>query len=549
MDPKHKQMLDDVFDAFSMLAEGAIISLMHVDGGFTRYSATAVDLFGFPGEYIPNGAMDWNDYLHPEDRKRYMDVMTPLIEGKTQTYDITYRVHLTTGEYSSFRAVGAVLRGADGKPSMIGGALINEGLTETTDPVTILPNKNAYLMDLTNMIQSGRQTISLEVGVSRFTEIVQVHGYTYGNRILQEIAWLIREITKNRFQIYRLTGATFAILSDKLSREEAAAIYDMIRYRLQRGIEVNGVRNILIANGGLVSTYTSDTDASSILSCLNYAYEESQQRMHGELVDFNGSINYDGSESLKLINTMRDCILDNCKGFRIEYDPVMNAETGHMNGAEAIISWENEQFGVIRSQDFLPILERDFVFEELSDFMLKQSLEDGMRLLEKDPNFLLCINVYRIQLESDYFIDNLLYFLKETGFPSQLLSLKFSSDCRSIEPERMAKIIEQLHQHQILVILDGFGSGTDSIAFLKRTPIDAVCLDSQFIEGIATDERDRSIIEHLTKMASTCVEHINIRGVKSQEVYDILKEFPVTTLQGSYYTEPLTCEELLAKYE
>ncbi len=49
MDPLQKQMLDDVFDAFTMLSNGGFVSLMHVDGGFTRYSAGAVELFGVPG--------------------------------------------------------------------------------------------------------------------------------------------------------------------------------------------------------------------------------------------------------------------------------------------------------------------------------------------------------------------------------------------------------------------------------------------------------------------------------------------------------------------
>ena len=143
MDPLQRQKLDDVFDAFTLLVRGTIVSLMHVDGGYTRYSASAVDLFNLPGEYIPNGAMDWNDYVHPEDRKRYMDAMVALLEGRAQTYDLTYRVRTKTGEYGNFRVVGAVLRGDDGKPSLIGGAMFNEGLSNNTDPVTVLPNRNA----------------------------------------------------------------------------------------------------------------------------------------------------------------------------------------------------------------------------------------------------------------------------------------------------------------------------------------------------------------------------------------------------------------------
>ena len=147
------------------------------------------------------------------------------------------------------------------------------------------PNKNAYLDDLAANLFSG------------LSKLNQLRGYTYGNRLLQEVAWLIQETVKERGSVYRLGGPTFAVLSDTLSREETAAIYDMVRYRLQRGVEVNGLRGILAANGGLV--------------------------------DFNGSINYGSSRPLELVNTIRDCMLDECRGFAMEYEAVIDAKTEH----------------------------------------------------------------------------------------------------------------------------------------------------------------------------------------------------------------------------
>ena len=549
MDPLQKQKLDDVFDAFSMLVRGTMVSLMHVDGGVTRYSASAVDLFNLPGEYIPNGAMDWNDYLHPEDRKRYMDVMIPLLEGKIQTYDITYRVRTKTGAYGNFRAIGAVLRGDTGKPSMIGGAMFNEGLSNNVDPVTVLPNKNTYLEQLSRMMRAGKSIFSLLVGINGLSEINQVHGYTYGNRVLQEVAWLIQETVKDRCKVYRTDGATFALLTDSLSREQVTAIYDMLRYRLQRGIEINGIRNILIANGGMISVFSDDAEASTVYSCLYYAYEESRQHKHGDLVDFNGSINYDQNHSLQLINDIRDCVGDDCRGFFLEYVPVIDAASGKTNGAEAVIAWRNDRFGRVGPETFMPILERDFIFEELGDFILRQGLLDGVSFLKKDPGFLLCLNVYRIQLESDYFIETLHTLLKETGFPSHLLSLKFASDCRYIDSGRMREIIDRLHEDRILVIIDGFGSGADSIGFLKNAPVDAVCLDSQFLRGIEENARDRDILEYLTRMAATCVPHINIKGVESSSQRDILRAYPITTMQGALFSENLSFAQMLAKYD
>ena len=61
MDPMFKQQLDDVFDAFTMLSNGAIVNLMHVQGNTTRWSPAGVELFGLSGQSIPNGSMDWGD--------------------------------------------------------------------------------------------------------------------------------------------------------------------------------------------------------------------------------------------------------------------------------------------------------------------------------------------------------------------------------------------------------------------------------------------------------------------------------------------------------
>ena len=545
MEPLQRQMLDDVFDAFTMLTNGSFVSLMHVDGGFTRYTASAVELFGLPGEYVPNGAMDWNDYLHPDDRKRYMDVMIPLLEGKTQTYDITYRVKTVSGDYQVMRAVGAVLRGSNGKPSLIGGVTFNEGLTDKIDTITILPNKKSFQEDLKKILLEKKEIFALQVGISQFFKITRIHGYTYGNRILQEIAWLIQESVEKRGKVYRMDGANFVILTDKMTRESIAALYDHIRYKLQSGIEVNGVNNTLMASGGLISIFNSEVDVQTVCSCLNYAYEESENIMHGELVDFNGSVRYEDTKSLEVISAIRESINNDCVGFNLEYIPVIDVKTKKITGVEALIFWENEKYGKISSEKFLPILEHDFIFEELGDFIFNRGFSDGKKFLEKKPNFYLCLNVYRLQLESDYFVENLIFYLRESGFPSELLSLKFDSNCRHIGIERMRKIISRLHEHKILVVIDDFGSGSNSIEFLRTEPIDAVSIDKKFIEGIVSDEKARNILKSLAEIAGNYVSHINITGVDNEEVQKIIETLPITTVQGDYFSKPLRFEKIL----
>lgn len=548
IDPLQKQMLDDVFDMFTMLAGGGIVSLMHVDGEFTRFTASAVELFGLSGEYVPHGAVNWADMIHPDDRERYLDVMGALASGESRTYDLMYRVRVATGDYVSFRVVGAVLRGSDGRPSLIGGAMFNEGLAYDIDPVTAMPNKNAFLKSLAEMIGVGERVCALQVGIDNFGEITRVQGYTFGNRVLQEAAWLIQKAVNERGKVYRLDGASFVALSNALTREDMAAIYDYVRIQLQRGIEVNGMSNVLVAKGGYISTLGSNSNAATIAACLEYACAESGERMHGQLVDFNGSLNYDQAESLEMIKEIRDNTSDGCKGFRLEYQPVVAVGTGNVNGVEGVICWENDRFGKVEADDFLPMLERDFVFEEIGDFILRQGLADGVKLLEKDPCFLLCLNVYRMQLESDYFIDELVYNLKESGFSARHLSLKFDSECRHVGMKRMQDVISKLHELGVLAIIDDFGTGADSIGFLKNEEADAVSIGAEFTRGIKDNAEDRKTLEFLVGIAANYIEHINVKGVDDAELNEIVSAFPATTMQGDYYSAPLPFDDLVARY-
>ena len=548
MDPMQKQILDDVFDAFQMISGGALVSLMHVEGGVTRWSPSAVELFGLSGEYISNGAMDWTEYVHPEDRKRYLDTMGPLATGDLHAYDLVYRVRLKTGEYSSFRVIGSVLRNDAGAPSLIGGVMINQGLTENTDPITVLPNKYAFYEDLNALMAHDGKAVVLLLGVSKLSRINEGHGYSYGNRVLQEIAWLVQETLGQRGKVYRMDAATFAIVSDSLSRQELAAVYDSIRLRLQRGIRVENNRHNLTANGGLISIEGIHTDAATIYSCLNYAYRESKQRRHGELVDFNGSVKYDVNESLEMVNVIRDCIVEGCRGFSLDYQPIVSMETGRALGAEALVRWEGEPYGLVPPGEFIPILEKDFVFEELGGWILRRAMEDGMKFLEKDPDFQLGINISASQVEDEYFIDSVTETMRETGFPAGNLSLEITKGCRLLDFDRLHEVAESLHKLGIRVGVDDFGTGFESIGFLKRFAADYIKFDRELIRDIETDAADRETMDYLAKCAAVRGTHVIVKGVETAGMQDILKNCRIGSAQGNLYSKPTSFDEVMAAF-
>lgn len=548
IDPRRKQVLDDQFDVLTMLAGGNLVSIYDVESQVTRYGAAAVDLFQLPGEYIPAGAMDWGDKVHPEDRKLYYDIMAKLVPCETLTYDLSYRVRTKDGGYSLFRAIGGVLRDGEGKASLIGGMMVNQGLMENTDPVTAMPNKYAFFDDLDFLMKSERSTVTLLLGIRQLGHINETYGYTYGNRVLQEMAALIQMQAGEHDRVYRMDDAAFAVVSETRSRDEMAALYDTLRMKLQRGLQIDGVRNILRANGGMLSTSTLKTDPATVSSCLAYAYKESKYNRHGELVDFNGSINYELRESLELVNIIRDCILDDCRGFSVKYQPVFRADSEKLIGVEGLVRWSDEQYGEVEPLKFIPVLEQDFVFEELGRWMLGQVATDGVKFLEKAPWLKIGLNISSAQLCDEYFVDGVLQTLQQTGLPAENLAIELTKDCRLLEEKLVHDVVEALHKRQITVVIDDFGTGNESLGFLKSLSADFIKFDRALTGDVLTDERAQQTLAYLSRLSTLCGTHVCVKGVESQEMHDVLKDFDVRSLQGNYYSPPVPAEELLEKF-
>ncbi|MBR1659011.1 MAG: EAL domain-containing protein [Oscillospiraceae bacterium] len=536
------QILNDTFDAFAMLAGGNYVTLYDVKSQITRWSPGAVELFGLPGEYIPYGAYNWSDYVHPDDVAHYEEEMGSLeAEGKL-SYDISYRVRTRDGRYGMFRMLGAVIRDDDGSPSLIGGMIVNQGVLEHTDALTVLRNQYGFFSDLSAVMKTGRPHTILMLGVSNLNRVNKAYGYGYGNRVLQEVGMLMQEQVGVDGTLYRLNGSKFAVITSKLSDGETEKLYEVLRRRLRREIRVNGIRHALIASGSMISVQGGETDPRTVFSCLNYAYRESRDRLHGSLVPFNTGV------SLDRIKAVRDDVIAGCTGFYLHYQPVVDTDTRRPIGAEALVRWNSPPWGELSPGQFLPPLEQDTLFEELGNWILSKAMTDGKRLLAHDPGFLVGINVTAGQLEKEYFVDTLRETLRETGFPPDNLSLELSADCRLLDFDLLRSTAAELKSLGVRYVLDDFASGADSLGCLKALAPDFVKLDPRLLSGIAGSDADREALNSLTGLVRAYGAEVCVKCVENDQLDRLLKQYPIRELQGWLYMPPVPLEKLISAY-
>ncbi|MBR6888358.1 MAG: EAL domain-containing protein [Selenomonadaceae bacterium] len=544
---EHLKFLDNLFSTFTIIARGNYVVLYDVKKRITRVTPAAADLLGLPGEYIPSGDDVWETHIHPEDRLTYRRNMKALLSGESRGYDLTYRTQLKDGSYAVVRYAGSTIFDAEDKPIVIGGILINEGVTAVTDPVTLLRNQYGFFRDLVAAIELKRNCVIVLCGINRMNGINEEHGYSFGNSVLQQAAWLLQDVVGQEGTVYRMEGAKFAFLTESLSPEELAVKYEKIRRAALAGLPVENVRQVLSINGGMIHFDGGKYDERTVQACLNFAYNESKFYHNGKLVNYNGAIGMNTHESLELVAEVRNDILMDCKNFSLRYQPVFNAETEKLVAIEALLCWHSERFGDVPPSAYVPVLERDFLFEELGYWILRRAMEDGLKLLKIKPDLVLNVNISPAQIVDDFLFGEIDKISKSVGFPLKHLCFELTQSCRLIEPDILRRIVHALKRKGILCLIDDFGSGVASIDFLRDLAPNFIKLEREYILNI-NKPGNLQIVRHLSELATELGTKVCLKGVEDAQIREIIKDFPIVNVQGHYYSEAITLDEIVEKY-
>ena len=538
-------MLDALFKSFEMVSEGTYVYLCDMKYDFSRWSKSAVDAYGLPSEYMYGAGDIWENRIHPEDRAAYHKGIDEVFSGNAAGHDMQYRAQRVTGEYDVCTCRGIVIRDPAGEPDYFVGTIRNHGIQGHIDTLTGLRNQYGFFEDLDICIKRNTGISVILFGISRFSEINEIYGYHFGNRVLQLYARSVFERTGNTGHVYRLDGTKFAVVSNTLSIAELQEEYNRFRAYLHEGFNVDGKKILLDLHCGALRVDHFDVDSQTVYACLNYADEESKLRQQGDLVEFRNDLNEENHQRLEKLHAIRASIMHGYEGFYLLYQPVVDAETEQLIGAEALLRWKNDQYGMVPPDQFIPILESDPLFPELGEWIIRESGLAAKQILTHNPEFVVNVNLSYTQIEKPDFVDMVLRILNELEYPPEHLCFEVTERCRLLNLDLLKNIVINLKSRGILVALDDFGTGFSSIGILKEIPINIIKIDRSFVRMIEENEIDRKVVRSIANLASIFGAKVCIEGIETEGMRDILKSYHVESFQGYYYAKPLLFEQFL----
>lgn len=410
-------------------------------------------------------------------------------------------------------------------------------------------NRDKFLENIDQLLQNYHKAVVMMLGVKDFNSMNYIHGYEFADKVIEQFYKLVKEALPANAGMYRLFGMKFALCLPDMNKIEVESLYHEIQEIARKEIIIENELIPIHISAGAVALDYFNKERQKICACTEYALEQSKKVNHGELVFLEGIVMEGHQKQLEIYEAIHHSIIEDCKGFYMCYQPIIDAKTGKIAGAESLIRWKSDLFGEVQPDRFIKWLEDDPSFFELGNWILRRVLSDGVKMLEIQPDFMLCVNVAYSQLERNVFRSSLEAILKETGFPAENLCLELKEHNKSLNFELLKRETDYFHSLGISISVDDFGTGCASFDLLCEVPVETVKIDKDFVLRILHKPVNKFAVEMLVEFAHKLDINVCLEGIENQEICNFVKRYDVKYYQGFLYAKPEDIRALLKRLE
>lgn len=532
------QIFQEMISRISKLSQDSYLMVTDMQHNLTFVPESTAEFLGIPSGWCEDGyKIVLEKSVHPYDCPEYTEEMKKRLRGINLENDLYIRMGKDKKYVMTQIITDMILE--QGKNRYFIVLLRNQNVIPEIDPLTDLYGQVKFEKDIVDYIQQGRKVAVLEIEIDHMNDINILYGTNYSDRIQKVLAYRFIYMMDADKAVYRMGNSNYAFILRDASREDAAAFLEKIRARLEESVvlENNHFDLKIYASGIILDHY--EGEISTVQSKLEYVLGKMRTRRDHKLMFFNDLVQINGDVDLDLMKVIHQSVLNQCDGFYVEYQPVVHAQTGEIVGAEALVRWKKEPYGIVPPGMFIDWLESNPCMYDLGNFVLKQALTDAVEFRKSNPDFFINVNMSAKQLERKTFCGVVMALLKETGFPAGQLCLELTERCRSMPVSVMEEKLLYLKQHGVRLAMDDYGTGSASSSVLLQTPMDEIKIDMSFIRGITDNQTKQALVRSMVDFANKADLKSCLEGVEDEKLQNYLRSFGATWFQGDYYSRPV----------
>ncbi|WP_210795810.1 putative bifunctional diguanylate cyclase/phosphodiesterase [Pseudoalteromonas ostreae] len=409
------------------------------------------------------------------------------------------------------------------------------------DRTTGLPNRNLFFTDLKKLAKQDSHHALLVFDLDNFKKINDSLGHQLGDSLLAKLAMRLSKLTREKDVFYRLGGDEFAlVMSGTNDIHTITRMAKQFLAAIATPFKMAGHELVITSSLGIVLFPEDGNTPELLLKNADTAMYHAKKKGNSYLF-FNDTMNRQAVKRLQIENLMRFGLKED--HFEVYYQPKMNIRTGKFTGMEALVRFITPKKGIISPGVFIPIAEETGQIIEIGEVVLHKACRDVKAWLDAGLfNGRVAVNLSAKQFSLPDLTTRIDVILQNHALPSYFLELEITEGTVMDDPQDAISIMRSLSARGIHLAMDDFGTGYSSLAYLKQFPLNTLKVDKAFIDDMQT-ERGRNMVDSIVTIAHNLDLHVVAEGVEQAEQIVILKELNCETMQGYYYSKPLSRAE------
>ena len=393
--------------------------------------------------------------------------------------------------------------------------------------------------------QQQRPCAVMLIDLDRFKQVNDTLGHPAGDALLKQVAERLIKVVGDREKIGRLGGDEFQVMfpdtEDRGTLGEKAA--EIIR-SLSQPYSLDGSRCIIGASIGIAISPFDGLSSEDLIRNADLALYAAKGSGRGRFRFYASELHQAAEDRRTLEDDLRDAL---AKGqMMLCYQPVVDAKSNSVTGAEALIRWNHPERGAISPALFIPIAEEANLIGALGEWAIRKACEDAATWPGK---LRVAVNVSPVQFANEGLPKVVVSALAASGLPPERLELEITEGVFLQESAETDNMFAALKKIGVRLALDDFGTGYSSLSYLQTAPFDKIKIDQSFVRG-ATEpgSRNGAIIAAIVALAEALDMDTTAEGIESLDQLDLIRSLKVSHVQGFVYSKAVENKELLSRF-
>jgi diguanylate cyclase (GGDEF)-like protein/PAS domain S-box-containing protein len=407
----------------------------------------------------------------------------------------------------------------------------------THDTLTGLANRGAAITHLEQALLAAQRvstdTALLFIDLDRFKLVNDSQGHRGGDTLLATVAERLRSLSSATVMPARLGGDEFVVIvSDAPAIDAVVRLGQEVISVIEKSYELNSAAHSISASVGVSYVSAGKATALGMLRDADHAVYQAKQRGGRCVQVFDDELREAVDTRARTEMDLRRAIERN--ELVLYYQPILDAVTGKLRGAEALVRWQHPTRGLVFPDTFIPLAEESMLIVDLGRWVLRAAMQQVAQWQRASgtPEFSVSVNLSGRHIVDSDVVADVKQLLDQTRADPRRIKIEVTESRLIAEMDSSVRAFQRLRELGIGISIDDFGTGYSGFTNVRSFPIDQVKIDRSFVKHLGVRHQDTAIVETVINLARAFGIDVVAEGVETDQQRLLLIDRSCDLIQG-----------------